>query len=55
MDRIKRRIFKARVEARAEIFDYIEFFYNPKRHHGDNNGLSPMMYGKQYFENVETV
>jgi len=55
MDRIKRRIFKTRAEARAEIFDYIEFFYNPKRHHGNNNGLSPMRYEKQYFENLETV
>jgi putative transposase len=29
MDRIKRRLFKTRAEARAEIFDYIEFFKTP--------------------------
>jgi len=55
MDRIKRRIFKTRAEAGAEIFDYIEFFYNPKRHHGNNGGMSPMKYEKQYFENLEVV
>jgi putative transposase len=55
MDRIKRRIFKTRADARAEIFDYIEFFYNPKRHHGNNGGVSPMKYEKQYFENLEVV
>jgi putative transposase len=55
MDRIKRRIFKTRADAKAEIFDYIEFFYNPKRHHGNNGGLSPMKYEKQYFENLEVV
>ena len=55
MDRIKRRLFKTRAEARAEIFDYIWFFHNPKRHHGDNDELSPMKYEKQYFENLEVV
>lgn len=55
MDRIKRRIFKTRADAKAEIFDYIEFFYNRKRHHGNNNGQSPMKYEKQYFENLEIV
>jgi len=55
MDRIKRRIFKTRAEARAEIFDYIEFFYNLKRHHGNNGGLSPMAYEKQYFEKLRIV
>jgi len=53
MGRIKRRIFKTRADARAEIFDYIELFYNPKRHHVNNNGLSPMRYEKQYFENLD--
>ncbi|MFT5562276.1 MAG: putative transposase [Litorivivens sp.] len=41
-ERIKRRIFKTRNEARSEIFNYIEFFYNPKRRHGNNKGLSPI-------------
>ncbi len=54
-ERIKKRIFKTRSEARSEIFDYIEFFYNPRRHHGNNGGLSPMAFEKQYFEKLATV
>ncbi|MGR5488139.1 IS3 family transposase, partial [Vibrio alfacsensis] len=38
-DRVKRKIYKTRDEARSEIFDYIECFYNPKRNHGTNGGL----------------
>jgi len=33
-ERVKRKIFKTRNEARSEIFNYIEFFYNPTRRHG---------------------
>ncbi len=29
--------------------------YNPKRHHGSNNGLSPLQYEKRYFKKQETV
>lgn len=54
-ERIKRKIYKDRNEARAEIFNYIEFFYNPKRRHGSNNGLSPIQFEKQYFEELESV
>jgi putative transposase len=28
-DRVKRKIYKTRNDARSEIFDYIEGFYNP--------------------------
>jgi len=53
IERIKQKIFRTRSEARAEIFDYIEFFYNPKRHHGNNGGLSPLNDEKLYFEKLE--
>ncbi len=54
-DRIKNRIYKTRSEARSDLFDYIEFFYNPRRHHGNNGGLSPIKYEKQYYEKLLTV
>src|SRR5690606_19310820 len=41
-ERIKRKIYSARQDARADVFDYIEMFYNPKRRHGFNNQLSPV-------------
>jgi len=29
-ERIRRRAYKTRAEARQDVFDYIEMFYNPK-------------------------
>lgn len=54
-ERIKRKIYKTRDEARADIFNYIELFYNPKRRHGTNGGMSPMAYEKQYLKELSTV
>ncbi|SDI97763.1 IS3 family transposase, partial [Alloyangia pacifica] len=31
-----------RQEARRDVFDYIEMFYNPKRKHARNGMLSPV-------------
>ncbi|MFN4238913.1 MAG: IS3 family transposase, partial [Vogesella sp.] len=44
-----------REEARRDIFDYIEMFYNPKRRHGSANGLSPVEYEKQYFQRLKSI
>jgi putative transposase len=54
-ERIKRKIYKTRNEARSEIFNYIEFNYNPKRRHGNNGGVSPAAYEKQYYEKLSVV
>lgn len=40
-ERIKKRIYKTRELARADIFDYIEVFYNRTRRHSHLGGLSP--------------
>jgi putative transposase len=40
-ERIRRRIYPNHAAARADVFDYIEMFYNSKRRHGSNGGLSP--------------
>jgi putative transposase len=54
-ERIKRRIYNSRDEARSDIFDYIELFYNSMRRHGYNNQLSPLEYERQYFERLASV
>jgi putative transposase len=41
-ERIRRRKYKTREEARHAVFDYIEFFYNPQRKHVRNGMLSPI-------------
>lgn len=40
-ERIKKRIYKTRDLARADVFDYIEMFYNRTRRHGHLGGVSP--------------
>lgn len=54
-ERIKRKIYQTRNDVRADIFNYIELFYNPKRRHGNNDGLSPVQYEKQYLEKLAAV
>jgi len=43
-ERIRRKIYKTRQEARRDVFDYIEMFYNPRRRHAKNGMLSPVDY-----------
>ena len=54
-ERIRRKTYVDREEARQDVFDYIEMFYNPKRRHSFNNGLSPVECEKQYFERLKSV
>lgn len=54
-ERVKRRIYSSRSEARSDIFDYIEMFYNTKRRHGFNNQLSPVEYEQRYQERLASV
>lgn len=49
-ERIKRRIYTTRSEAVSDVFDYIEMFYNPRRQHGSNQGLSPVQFEQRYSE-----
>jgi putative transposase len=46
-EKIRRYIFKTREEARAEIFDYIEVFYNRARRHAHVGNISPEAYEEQ--------
>jgi putative transposase len=54
-ERIKRRIYRTRDEAKRDVFDYIELFYNPKRRHGYNGNLSPIEFERNYFKKLESV
>ena len=49
-ERVKRKVYSTREEARMDIFEYIEMFYNVKRRHGSNNQQSPAEYEKRYTE-----
>jgi transposase InsO family protein len=41
------RRFRTRDEAKADVFDYIERFYNPKRRHSRIGYMSPMEFESQ--------
>ena len=43
-ERVYRRRYRTRDEARSDVFDYIERFYNRKRRHGSAGGMSPLDY-----------
>lgn len=52
-ERIRCRTYKTREEARQDVFDYIEMFYNPKRKHARNGMLSPVEFERQQNMNTE--
>lgn len=54
-ERIRRRTYKTRDDARSDVFDYIEFFYNPKRKHARNSMLSPVDFEAQQKLNRQGV
>lgn len=54
-ERIKKRVYTTREQARTDIFNYIEMFYNVKLKHGSNNLLSPVNFEDQYRKQLERV
>ncbi len=54
-ERIKRRTYIDREEARRDVFDYIEMFYSPRRCHGYNGRLSPVEFERRHFERLKSV
>lgn len=54
-ERIRRRTYKSRNEARQHVFDYIEMFHNQKRKHMRNGVLSPIEFERQQKMAAENV
>ncbi|WP_420912736.1 IS3 family transposase [Chimaeribacter californicus] len=54
-ERIKKKIYGTREEARRDIFDYFEMFYNSKRQHGSGAEMSSAEYGHHYFQRPGSV
>ena len=46
-ERCSRRIYRTRDQARADVFDYIERFYNQQRRHSTLDYLTPLEYERQ--------
>jgi putative transposase len=43
-ERVRRKTYATRDEAKADVFDYIECFYNRKRRHGYLDYTSPVAF-----------
>ena len=54
-ERVNRARYRTRDEARADVFDYIECFYNRKRRHGYLGNISPAAFEKRTSGLYETV
>ncbi len=54
-ERIKKKIYGTREEARSDIFDYIEMFYNRRRRHGSGDQMPPTEYENQYYQRFGSV
>ena len=46
-ERSARKFYPTRNHARAEVFDYIERFYNPSRRHSALGGKNPLAFDRQ--------
>ena len=46
-ERTARKTYRSRSEAKADVFDYIERFYNPKRRHSTLGYLSPIAFERK--------
>ena len=52
---VKRKLYTTRDQARKEIFNYIEMFYNSRRRHSSNNLLSPVEYELEFEKRLLSV
>ena len=49
-ERVHHIVYRARDEARTDLFQYIEGFYNPRRRHSSLDYLSPADYEQLYYQ-----
>ncbi len=49
-EKIRRRKYRNRKEARRDVFEYIQLFYNPKRKHTNNGMQSPVDFEEGQFK-----
>ena len=54
-ERIRRKIYIDRDEARRDVFNYIEMFYNPKSRRSYAGNVSPVEFEKQYLNRLQSV
>jgi len=48
-ERIRKTIYRTRDDARADVFDYIEVFYNRSRRHSYLGQVSPVDFERAFY------
>ena len=51
----QRKIYSTRDDAKTEIFNFIEMFYNPIKRHSHTGGVSPAQFEEDYFSRLVSV
>jgi putative transposase len=54
-ERVRNRVYPDRDSARADVFDYIEMFYNPRRRHSHAGGMAPLAFERLHFNSLASV
>jgi putative transposase len=52
---IKKNIYSTRNDAKAEIFNFIEMFYNPKKCRSHTGDVSLVQFKEAYFPELQTL
>lgn len=55
LERIRRQIYLTRRDARADVTNYFEMFYNPKRRRNACGGFSPVEFEKRQSQQLGIV
>lgn len=55
LKRVRSQIYFTRQDTRADVFNNIEMFCNPKRRHSTAGDISPVEFEKHYFQRLERV
>lgn len=49
MERVHRKVYRTRAQSRADIFDFIEVFYNRRRRHSTLGYVIPVKFEEALF------
>tara|TARA_B110000003_G_C16540177_1_gene492387 strand:+ start:84 stop:341 length:258 start_codon:yes stop_codon:yes gene_type:complete len=51
----RRKIYLTREDAKTEIFNFIDMFYNPIKRHSHTGGVSPVKFEEAYYLESDSV
>jgi putative transposase len=51
----QRKVYSLPDDAKTEIFNFIEMFYNPIKRHSHTGGISPVRFEENHFSKLKNV